>query len=139
MAAIPDFEFPGTRGHRPADLGGRCNSSPPCRGLGGSSTHLTDFNDNYSVPRGSRSVTPISQLSRCLSQQPDHSPAKREDRMKVLIASTPATGHLNPFLALGRILIAEGHEVVCLSGSLLRGRIESIGADFRPLPLDADF
>jgi UDP:flavonoid glycosyltransferase YjiC (YdhE family) len=59
--------------------------------------------------------------------------------MKVFIASTPATGHLNPLLAIGRILMAEGHEVVCLSGSLLRGRIESIGAEFRPLPADADF
>ncbi len=35
--------------------------------------------------------------------------------MKILIASTPATGHLNPLLAIGRILIAEGHEVVGLT------------------------
>ena len=40
--------------------------------------------------------------------------------MKKLIASTPATGHLNPLLATGRILIAEGHEVVDLSGGALR-------------------
>jgi UDP:flavonoid glycosyltransferase YjiC (YdhE family) len=59
--------------------------------------------------------------------------------MKVLIASTPATGHLNPLLAIGCILIAEGHEVVGLSGSALRGRIEAIGAEFRPLPAGADF
>jgi MGT family glycosyltransferase len=58
--------------------------------------------------------------------------------MKVLIASTPATGHLNPLLAIGRILIAEGHEVVGLSGSALRERIEGIGAGFRPLPEGAD-
>jgi hypothetical protein len=32
--------------------------------------------------------------------------------MKILIASTPATGHLNPLLAIGHILIAEGHQVV---------------------------
>jgi hypothetical protein len=31
--------------------------------------------------------------------------------MKILIASTPATGHLNPLLAIGRFLIAEGHEI----------------------------
>jgi UDP:flavonoid glycosyltransferase YjiC (YdhE family) len=43
--------------------------------------------------------------------------------MKTLIASTPATGHLNPLLAIGRILIAEGHEVVGLSGNALRERI----------------
>ena len=59
--------------------------------------------------------------------------------MKILIASTPATGHLNPLLTIGRILIAEGHEVVGLSGSALRERIEGIGAEFRPFPAGADF
>ncbi|SRR5258708_2706270 len=59
--------------------------------------------------------------------------------MKILMASTPATGHLNPLLAIGHILIAEGHEVVGLSGSALRERIENIGAEFRPLPEGADF
>jgi MGT family glycosyltransferase len=58
--------------------------------------------------------------------------------MKILIASTPATGHLNPLLAVGRILIAEGHQVVFLSGSVLRDRIEGIGAEFHPLPAGAD-
>ncbi len=47
-------------------------------------------------------------------------------RMKILIASTPATGHFNPLLAIGRILIAEGHEVVRLSSNALRDRIEGI-------------
>ena len=59
--------------------------------------------------------------------------------MKILIASTPATGHLNPLLAIGRILIAEGHEVAFLSGSALRSRIEDIGAKFHALPEGADF
>ena len=59
--------------------------------------------------------------------------------MKILIASTPATGHLNPLLAIGRILIAEGHEIVVLTGTSLRGRVETIGAKFRPLPAGADF
>jgi UDP:flavonoid glycosyltransferase YjiC (YdhE family) len=63
----------------------------------------------------------------------------REDLVKILIASTPATGHLNPLLTIGRILIAEGHEVVGLSGSALRERIEGIGAEFHPLPAGADF
>jgi MGT family glycosyltransferase len=58
--------------------------------------------------------------------------------MKILLASTPATGHLNPMLAVGRILIAGGHDVVCLSGSVLRDRIEGSGAEFRPLPPGAD-
>jgi MGT family glycosyltransferase len=59
--------------------------------------------------------------------------------MKILIASTPATGHLNPLLAVARILIAEGHKVAFLSGSVLRNRIEDIGAKFYALPEGADF
>ncbi|MEJ0095777.1 MAG: nucleotide disphospho-sugar-binding domain-containing protein [Methylocella sp.] len=58
--------------------------------------------------------------------------------MKILIASTPATGHLNPLLAIARILIAEGHEVIGLSGSIMRDRIEGIGVPFRPFPEGAD-
>jgi MGT family glycosyltransferase len=59
--------------------------------------------------------------------------------MKIIIASTPATGHLNPLLAIGRVLIAAGHEVAFLSGSVLRDRIEAIGATFHALPKGADF
>jgi MGT family glycosyltransferase len=59
--------------------------------------------------------------------------------MKILLASTPATGHLNPLLAIGRFLIAEGHEVAFLSGSALRSPIEHIGARFYPFPAGADF
>jgi UDP:flavonoid glycosyltransferase YjiC (YdhE family) len=59
--------------------------------------------------------------------------------VKILIAATPMTGHLNPLLTIGRLLIAEGHEVVGLTGSALRERIEGIGAQFQPLPAGADF
>jgi hypothetical protein len=59
--------------------------------------------------------------------------------MKIILASTPAVGHLNPLLAIGRILISEGHEVVGLTGTALRDRIEGIGAKFHPLPVGADF
>ena len=31
--------------------------------------------------------------------------------MKILIASTPATGHLNPMLAITQILRGDGHEI----------------------------
>jgi UDP:flavonoid glycosyltransferase YjiC (YdhE family) len=58
--------------------------------------------------------------------------------MKVLIASTPPTGHINPMFALGHILIREGHEVVGLSANVMRKRIESVGAMFRALPPGAD-
>jgi UDP:flavonoid glycosyltransferase YjiC (YdhE family) len=59
--------------------------------------------------------------------------------MKILIASTPATGHLNPLLAIGHLLMAEGHEIAFLSGSVLRNRIEAVGAKFHALPTGADF
>ena len=59
--------------------------------------------------------------------------------MKILVASTPATGHVNPILAIVRILRAEGHDVVMLSGTSFRSRIVKAGAEFRPLPPNADF
>jgi MGT family glycosyltransferase len=59
--------------------------------------------------------------------------------MKVLMTSTPATGHLNPLLAIGHSLMEEGHEVVVLTASALRSRVEAIGAHFHALPPEADF
>jgi MGT family glycosyltransferase len=59
--------------------------------------------------------------------------------MKILIPSMPATGHLNPLLAITRILLEEGHEVAFLTGSVFRDRIENSGAKFFALPAGADF
>lgn len=58
--------------------------------------------------------------------------------MKILIASTPANGHINPLLAIGRMLIADGHTVDVLSGTWLRDRTEKAGARFHALPGIAD-
>jgi UDP:flavonoid glycosyltransferase YjiC (YdhE family) len=58
--------------------------------------------------------------------------------MKILVASTPAAGHLNPILAVTNILIAAGHEVVGLTGTWLRDRVEVAGLKFYPLPAGAD-
>jgi MGT family glycosyltransferase len=58
--------------------------------------------------------------------------------MKILMVSTPATGHINPLLAIGRMLMAEGHELVCLSGTCLRDRIEGAGVRFRAFAPEAD-
>ncbi len=58
--------------------------------------------------------------------------------MKILIASTPATGHVNPLLTIARFLIEDGHEVVFLSGTIFRDRIERTGARFHALPGTAD-
>jgi UDP:flavonoid glycosyltransferase YjiC (YdhE family) len=59
--------------------------------------------------------------------------------MKILLASTPAIGHVNPLLAIGRMMAVEGHELAFLCGTAMRDRIESIGAKFWPLPASADF
>lgn len=59
--------------------------------------------------------------------------------MKILFASMPSTGHINPLLAITRMLLAEDHEVAFLTGTACRGRIESSGAMFLPLPPTADF
>ena len=59
--------------------------------------------------------------------------------MKILVCSTPATGHINPLLAIAGMVIAEGHDVAMLSGTAFRDRIESSGAQFLSLPGVADF
>jgi len=59
--------------------------------------------------------------------------------MKILITSTPATGHLNPLLAITQILFADRHEIAILTGSAYRARVEASGAKFYSLPEAADF
>jgi hypothetical protein len=110
----------------------------------------SDYNSSPFRPLRSRPVTAISEFP--LGGKPTAGPsmvpaaaaallhrAEQEDRMNILMVSTPATGHINPLLGVARVLIAEGHNVVCLSGSALRDRIESAGAGFRALPPAADF
>jgi MGT family glycosyltransferase len=58
--------------------------------------------------------------------------------MKIVFATTPAPGHVNPMLGIARILLAEGHEVVAFTGSAFKDRIEGIGAEFRPIAASAD-
>jgi MGT family glycosyltransferase len=59
--------------------------------------------------------------------------------MKILVASTPALGHVNPMLAIARVLMSEDHEVAIYTGSAFRARVEASGAEFFSLPPDADF
>jgi MGT family glycosyltransferase len=58
--------------------------------------------------------------------------------MKALLVSSPMMGHLHPVLGVGRILIADGWEVMGLTSSYLRNRIEAIGATFRSFVPAAD-
>src|SRR5271169_3923454 len=59
--------------------------------------------------------------------------------MKILIASIPGIGHVNPMLAIARVLMSEDHEVAIYTGSAFRARVEASGAEFFSLPPDADF
>ena len=59
--------------------------------------------------------------------------------MKIVIACTNLIGHLNPMLSIGRLLIEEGHEVVVQTASVVRDRVESIGATFRAFPPEIDY
>jgi UDP:flavonoid glycosyltransferase YjiC (YdhE family) len=58
--------------------------------------------------------------------------------MKILIASTPRTGHVSPMLAIARILMTDGHEVAIYTGSAFRTRVKAARAEFFSLPPDAD-
>jgi UDP:flavonoid glycosyltransferase YjiC (YdhE family) len=49
--------------------------------------------------------------------------------MKIVIATTPAPGHVNPMLGIARILVAEGHELVAFTGHAFQDRIKEIGAE----------
>ena len=61
--------------------------------------------------------------------------------MKILIASSPFTGHINPMFSIARMLVSEGHQVAGLSSSAMRGPIEGAGATFYPFPkvIDRDY
>jgi UDP:flavonoid glycosyltransferase YjiC (YdhE family) len=50
--------------------------------------------------------------------------------MKILIASTPATGHLNPLLSIASLLMKSGHEVAVQVNEDLRPAVEAAGHRF---------
>lgn len=52
--------------------------------------------------------------------------------MRVVLAGTPMIGHLNPLLSIGRLLLAQGHDVVGHSASAHRHRFEAAGLSFEP-------
>jgi UDP:flavonoid glycosyltransferase YjiC (YdhE family) len=58
--------------------------------------------------------------------------------MRIILASQPIAGHVNPVLAAARILVAAGHDIVMTTGSHFRDVVEASGARFKPLPPGAD-
>ena len=57
----------------------------------------------------------------------------------VLLAATPVRGHVIPLLAVAEALVAAGDRVRFLTGARYRDDVVATGADFLPLPLDADY
>ncbi|MCJ2036435.1 glycosyltransferase [Methylobacterium sp. J-068] len=53
--------------------------------------------------------------------------------MKVLIAATALTGHINPLLAVGHLLAARGDSVVMTTAERFRQKIEAAGLRFSPI------
>lgn len=49
---------------------------------------------------------------------------------RVLVATVPLAGHVNPMVLVVRALVARGHEVRWCAGSAFRGAVESSGAAF---------
>jgi len=58
--------------------------------------------------------------------------------MKILIASTPSPGHLNPLLGIARILVKHGHEVLVQTGMAMEPIVEAAGLPFISLLPEAD-
>jgi MGT family glycosyltransferase len=59
--------------------------------------------------------------------------------MRVLFATTPAVGHVNPMLVAARVLQNAGHEIAVYTGTVFREKVESAGMRFFPLPADVDY
>jgi MGT family glycosyltransferase len=57
----------------------------------------------------------------------------------VLIASTPVRGHVTPLLAVAEAMVAAGDRVRFLTGARYRDDVASTGAEFLPLPAEADY
>jgi len=55
-----------------------------------------------------------------------------------LITCTPAHGHVVPLLQIARHLLSRGHRVSFLTSGRYAERVESAGARFIPLPVEAD-
>lgn len=59
--------------------------------------------------------------------------------MNIILAATPAAGHVNPMLSVARLLLENGHSVRLLSGACVREMVERKGVRFCELPEGANF
>jgi UDP:flavonoid glycosyltransferase YjiC (YdhE family) len=61
--------------------------------------------------------------------------------MRILLAATPAAGHVTPLLGIAKMLVDQEHDVMFLTGTTFRQRVEATGAAHARLPawIDYDF
>jgi MGT family glycosyltransferase len=59
--------------------------------------------------------------------------------MKIVFASTAARSHLNPILAIARIALSRGDDVIVVAASAYKTDIEAVQARFIPVGKDADW
>ena len=57
----------------------------------------------------------------------------------ILVAATPAPGHVNPMLSVAQHLSSVGHSITFLSGTLFRDTATALGFRFVPLSGKANF
>ncbi len=57
----------------------------------------------------------------------------------ILIATTPASGHVNPMAAFAQELVNRGHEVWWYTGKVFQNKIELLGANYQPMHQAYDF
>lgn len=57
---------------------------------------------------------------------------------KLLIATIPGSGHVNPMLPVAQELIRRGHQVRWYTGKVFQSKIEAIGAIFEPMQIAFD-
>ncbi len=57
----------------------------------------------------------------------------------MLIATTPADGHVNPMLSVVRCLTGRGHDVRWYTGQAYRDKVAGVGAAHEPMHTACDF
>ena len=63
---------------------------------------------------------------------------RNESMSKIIMLIEPADGHFNPFIPIIKSLVARGHEIVCITGSRFKQKVELLDAHFSPLPAQWD-
>ena len=58
---------------------------------------------------------------------------------RILITTTPVTGHVRPALPLAAQLVAAGHDVTWYTGAKFAHAVSATGADYRPIREALDY